>query len=1086
LEPLEDRTLMSAYLVKDINTNTVGSNPANLTNVNGTLFFSATDNDGLTGLWKSDGSAAGTTLVQESPSSLGSFVNVNGELFFEVTNFPSGQPAQLWKSDGTANGTTLVKDFTGQDSFLLSTGSGGPATPVAFQNELYFIIRTLALPRNEQLWKSDGTAAGTVQVDPGAFTISDLGPDLTVFNGQLFFVASDPANGDKLWKTDGTDLGTQIADGDVPNTGANALTVANGALYFFAVHDSTFQTVDLCQSDGAHTTVVQTGFANVAIEKIVGSGGRLFFVAAPPTGNPTGLWVYDGTTTRELNPANVSPYGLHPFYLHAVNGHAVFDGFGVTDPFFVGRSGLWTSDGTDAGTVEITPSALAGDSVGFFDTALLGNTLYFGVIDQLWQTDGTATGTTLIATIPPTIPFLNGPSSLTLVGSTLFFTADDSTHENELWESNGTTTGTHLVKDINTNTIGSFPTQLVDANGKLFFTADDSPDPSLTQPGPEIWKSDGTASGTQLAGRPFAENFVFPTDLVNANGTVFFFAANGPPQLWSVSASTGPQLLRDLTDDLASPNFDLTAVGNKVFFTAFDGNTGGEDLWQSDGTPGGTSMVKANVFIFADSEVAVGDKLFFIAVDLNTLALQLWESDGTDPGTHVVDPANPGTSVSGLTNVNGTLYYFDGGINQIIGSTTTDLQLWKTDGITATEVADLNPGSDIASAFQPPINVNGSLFFFVQDNSTGTSELWRSDGTAGGTNPVAAVPPLNVLDAAALDGRLIFAANDPVQGQQLWVSDGTALGTHPVTNISTGHDLFGRSVPFNLTAFADRVFFTATDPVHGQELWETDGTADRTFMVQDINPGPASSIGNVFPQFVPSAGALFFDASDGTHGDELWAYYPATHFQVTTTASIATPGSPFTVTVTALDRNANVDTGYIGTVHFMSTDGAAILSADYKFTASDHGVHSFTVTLSTPGVQTITATDTDIGSVMGSVALTVPRDVTGQTRFLKTRFHFNPNLNLFSDQLIIQNISSTDIQGPIQIVLTGLTPGVQLVRAALNGVPLSIGFTASGDTIITFNAGLLRHGQALFLSLAFFDPLALPIDFGVKVFSDSF
>jgi hypothetical protein len=123
---------------------------------------------------------------------------------------------------------------------------------------------------------------------------------------------------------------------------------------------------------------------------------------------------------------------------------------------------------------------------------------------------------------------------------------------------------------------------------------------------------------------------------------------------------------------------------------------------------------------------------------------------------------------------------------------------------------------------------------------------------------------------------------------------------------------------------------------------------------------------------------------------------------------------------------------------------------------------------------------------MGSVALTVPRDVTGQTRAIKTGFFFNPILNLFSDQLIIQNIGNTDIQGPIQIVLTGLIPGVELVRAISNGVPLSIGFTASGDTIITLNVGLLRHGQALHLSLAFSDPLALPIDFGVKVLSDSF
>jgi ELWxxDGT repeat protein len=1087
---LEDRTLLSAFLVKDINTNTVSSNPANLTNVNGTLFFSATDNDGLTGLWKSDGTAAGTTLVQEFTPHLGTFTNVNGELFFEVFNpsFVGSRTAQLWKSDGTAPGTQLVKDFTGQDNFNLTTGFAGPATPVAFQNELYFVVRTNAPPGNEFLWKSDGTAAGTVQVDPGAFSLSEFGPDLTVYNGQLFFVAG-PTNATKLWKTDGTDAGTQIADGDVPNIGAIALTVANGSLYFFGIHDSTFQTVDLCQSDGTYTTIVQSGFANVAPYEIAGAGANVFFIAAPPAGNTEGLWVYDGMTTRELNPANVSPYGLNPFYLHPVNGHVVFNGSSVTHPYF--GQGIWTSDGTDAGTAEITPAALAGDFVALFGTAQTGNTLYFGAINQLWQTDGTAAGTIPAETFTPEVPS-NVPSWLTFVGATLFFTNNDGTHGNELWESNGTTAGTMLIKDINTNTIDSFPTQLVDANGTLYFTADDSPNPYSGLPGGEIWKSDGTAAGTQLVGKPFPSSFEFPADLVNANGTVFFFEANGPLQLWSASTTAGLQLIKDFSqpNDFVFSNFDLTAVGNKVFFTIFDGNTGEEDLWQSDGTPQGTSIVMANVLISASSEVAVGDKLYFLNVDPNTFTVQLWESDGTGPGTHVVDPNHPGNAVSGLTNVNGTLYYFDNTLNEFLGTGTPDLQLWKTDGTTATEIADVNTGTDFNFAFPPPISVNGSLLFFVQDSSAGTTELWMSNGMMNGTIPLATVTPdvtsNFTFDAVAVGGKLIFATNDSIQGQQLWVSDGTVSGTHPVTNISAGHDLFGDPLTFNFTAFAGRAFFTASDPVHGTEPWETDGTAAGTIMVQDINPGPAGSIGDVFNQMVPSGGALFFAANDRTHGDELWAYYPATHFRVTTTASIATPGSAFKVTITALDRNDNVDTAYIGTMHFNCTDGSAVLPFDYKFTALDQGVHSFTVTLNTPGIQTISATDLGDGSIIGSVTLTVPRDVTGQTKAVVTRLIHNFNFTLFTDQLIIVNTSSTAIQGPIQIVLTGLIPGVRLLKAVSEGTPVTIGFTASGDTIITLNVAQLGPGQGLHMSLTFYDPFAFPILFGVKVFSDSF
>jgi ELWxxDGT repeat protein len=176
--------------------------------------------------------------------------------------------------------------------------------------------------------------------------------------------------------------------------------------------------------------------------------------------------------------------------------------------------------------------------------------------------------------------------------------------------------------------------------------------------------------------------------------------------LWSVSAAAGLQLVKDFSN----PNDfigggSLAAVGNKVFFTIFDGNTGEEDLWQSDGTQAGTTLVKANVFTYASSEVAVGDKLFFVNVDPNTSTYQLWESDGTDSSTHVVDPNNPGSFVFDLTNVNDTLYYFDASFDSTTGI--LDLQLRKTGGTTTTQVADM--GSNFFPAGDTIITLNVGL-----------------------------------------------------------------------------------------------------------------------------------------------------------------------------------------------------------------------------------------------------------------------------------------------------------------------------------------------------------------------------------------
>jgi hypothetical protein len=77
------------------------------------------------------------------------------------------------------------------------------------------------------------------------------------------------------------------------------------------------------------------------------------------------------------------------------------------------------------------------------------------------------------------------------------------------------------------------------------------------------------------------------------------------------------------------------------------------------------------------------------------------------------------------------------------------------------------------------------------------------------------------------------------------------------------------------------------------------------------------------------------------------------------------------VAVVALDSSNHLAPTYAGTVHFTSTDPSATLPADYTFTAADHGIHVFSVTLATTGSQTVTATDTVDDSLTGSVAVTV-------------------------------------------------------------------------------------------------------------------
>src|SRR6266567_938792 len=127
------------------------SNPSGLVNVNGTLFFVASDVNDNGELWKSDGTTVGTVLVKDIRDpytrGLSQVVNVDGTLFFSAYD---GIGYGLWKTDGTPAGTVLVKDINPSDRFNLVNVNG----------TLFF--GTFDDVTGGKLWKSDGTAAGTV------------------------------------------------------------------------------------------------------------------------------------------------------------------------------------------------------------------------------------------------------------------------------------------------------------------------------------------------------------------------------------------------------------------------------------------------------------------------------------------------------------------------------------------------------------------------------------------------------------------------------------------------------------------------------------------------------------------------------------------------------------------------------------------------------------------------------------------------------------------------------------------------------------------------------------------------------------
>ncbi|MCZ8192555.1 MAG: hypothetical protein O9326_23280, partial [Microcystis sp. LE19-338.1B] len=184
-------------------------------------------------------------------------------------------------------------------------------------------------------------------------------------------------------------------------------------------------------------------------------------------------------------------------------------------------------------------------------------------------------------------------------------------------------------------------------------------------------------------------------------------------------------------------------------------------------------------------------------------------------------------------------------------------------------VADIYPGSSELFDSNPRnLTVVGNTLFFGASDGVNGRELWKSDGTAAGTVLVKDIRPGSLgsfpLFLTAVGNTLFFNANDGVNGEELWKSDGTATGTVLLKDILPG---VSRSFPNRLTAVGNTLFFRATAPGSATELWKSDGTAAGTVLVKDIRPGSLGS----YPDYLRAVGnTLFFTANDGVNGRGLW------------------------------------------------------------------------------------------------------------------------------------------------------------------------------------------------------------------------
>jgi ELWxxDGT repeat protein len=807
---------------------------------------------------------------------------------------------ELFGTDGTTGRTALIKNINGSGSGQVSNvrvGSGSSPLPFAVVGNFAYFSATDG-STGQELWRTDGTLAGTTKVtefsttngtaDPNDDTTGFSPQNIVAANNFIFFygtgpAAASPANSpprNGIWKYDPVANTTTLITEDAGIN--NLIASTNGRIYW------TFDSASSGMKSSDGVGAVETHFSL----GVNGAPAALYDVA----GNV--YLAYNGGTKKVTGVTEFSVTGgpAQPSGFIATSTHVYIIGGSTNE--------LWVTTTASTTATQLTAAGLsfdfqnggAGAHVPGF--AALGNLLIFSnnktnagvganTGSEVWVSDGSSAGTQLLKDIVPGIASSN-PHNFITVGGSVYFQATNGVGSVELWKTDGTGAGTVLVETIFAG--GFSPSggiinnlnleNLSVSNGLLYFTFDDQVH------GSELWRSDGTAAGTLM----FKDLNTTLTDssfqILNPNGGANFGTTgvftgwtlqNGYELFLTNGTQAGTALLKDIDPGGGSsvPQ-QFVLAGPRAFFTAYS-PTFGVELWVTDGTAGNTFIVKDISPVTLSNTppsgmTAIGNNIYFSAND-GVNGNELWFSDGTVAGTFMVKDINTGVSFGAPRDSNPGGFVAAGGLVFFTATTAADgRELWVTDGTPGGTVITRN----IATGAADPniqgqlLSFNGKVYFTAQDSGAASkgAELYVSDGTSGGTvivkdlnvnpNGTGGTDGSNPLDLLVANGLIIFRASgaNPGIGQEVYASTGAVGNATPVTATLQSFS--------QLVTAGNKVFFTATG-ANGQELYVTNGV---TTTLLDIVPGVNGS--NAQSPVAFGTKVLFTAQDTATNGTELW------------------------------------------------------------------------------------------------------------------------------------------------------------------------------------------------------------------------
>ena len=781
-----------------------------LTTHKGCVYYTVRNYSAYTYLNSTDGNTVNKIKDLGGANSILSTHIIRDTLFFMVrTSF--GTSLELWKTDGTAINTTKVTtvvtspyyyDYVGQNAYIV------------VNDKLYFYLS--ANGSGAEPWVSDGTAAGTHILKD--ITAGSNGSSPRYFNqagSQVVFIAEN----NKLWKSDGTATGTlpitNSIDGNT-NYFAYGLISFNNEV-FFNVHNGASS--KLFKTNGSIITEIKTGMGDT--RKIGKTNTLMFYVTI--NGNNYDLWKSDGTTlgTQKIKTLTTSPNYLD-VRVQAGQSKCYFYVYRFINGNFESVGEHWVTDGSVSGTQKIkdlNPVITAG--TGYTCLKAVGDNYYFSAYDdtngfELWKSNGTSAGTQLVKNINQTKGSSN-PQQFAGINNNIFFTANDIKYGREIWKTDDITYSTQLYADFNNGiadgtqiVYGSDVTCMVPFNNAI-----------IVQVANTLMKIDGVNP-------PIIINKVNLTNPLNPEFTKYssrlFYSGwneNYGYGLWSTDGVT-VSLVKNLYTTYSSSKLARLLVSGEFLYFTSDYDT---KLWKSDGTTLGTVLVKEFTSGSIQSNLTeVNGKIFFSASESST-GTEIWTTNGTLAGTTIVKDIVAGSGSCypyNLTAFNGNLYFTaSDGINY--GA------LWKTDGTSANTIKIFSGGSSNLSVLK------NKLFFVSLNTVTSNQAFWETDGSAINTKIVKDLSQ-NIYSISKFfnveNKYLVFDILPNSTLDELWISDGTSSETKKVKTIR--NTSIGTTNSISEYFYHNkRLYFAADDGINGKELWMWDFACQDNYTITD-------------------------------------------------------------------------------------------------------------------------------------------------------------------------------------------------------------------------------------------------------------